>query len=159
MQKFILFILALGLSVFLYLLQTEHISRDDFNINKFKSNTGFILKKNEDFINNNTKKSDIFAFINENEYKVFTFEGDDFNKLFEYQYTDKKYKIPLDAIDAVTGKWIGNRYVIYMIKKGNNYEIYKTEYPTDSPDKIQYFKIKDINFEEYTNSNKIEIKY
>jgi len=157
MQKFILIVLALGLGFFLYLIQTGHISRDDFNIDRLKGNTGFNLKANEESLNDSAKKSDVYAFINDNEYKVFTFEGDDFNTLFKYQYADKRYKIPVEATDAVTGVWIGNRYVLYIMKKENRYEIYKAEYPTDSLDKIEYFKIKEIDLNEYTN--KVEIKY
>ncbi len=157
MQKFILFVLALGLAFFLYLLQNGYISNEDFSINKFKNNTGFIIRKNLDIPDSRINRSDIYVTVNNKEYKIFSFEGDDFNTLYKYQYTDPKYKIPIEANDAVTGVWIGNRYIFYIIKKDNTYEVYKAEYPTDSPDKLEYFKIKVIEETEYTN--KIEIKY
>lgn len=155
--------LAFGLAIFLYLLQTGYISHEDFSVKKFKGDTEFEIRKNPDAIGNAVKKSDIYAIIRDKEYKIFSFEGDDFNKIYKYQFIDTKYKIPVEALDAVTGVWIGNRYVFYILEKkdenGQNttYEIYKAEYPTDQLEKLQYFKIKVIEESEFTN--KVEVKY
>ncbi len=162
MQKFILFILASGLAFFLYLLQTGHISSEDFSIDKFKGNTSFEIRKNTENIDTSVNRSDIYAIIKDQEYKIFTFEGNDFKKLFKYQFVDNKYKVPVDALDAVTGTWVGNRYVFYIKENTNKeknkvYEIYKAEYPTDQLDKLQYFKIKIVEDKDLTNQ--IEVTY
>lgn len=164
MQKFILISLALGLGLFLYLLQIDQISNEDFNIKKLKGKTEFIIKKSD--LNNtdsSVKRSDIYAIIDDEEYKIFTFSGDDFHKLFKYQFSDPKYKIPIEALDAVTGTWIGNRYVFYILEKkdmntGENYfDIYKAEYSTDDVSKLQFYNIKSIK--EYKVDNTFEVKY
>ncbi len=163
MQKFILFVLAVGLALFLYLLKTGYISNEDFNIKNFQSQTKFEIRDNKSSIDSNTKRSDIYAIIKNKEFKIFTFDGDDFNILYKYQYVDNKYKVPVDALTATTGVYIGNRYVFYIIEKKDDngkvvqYDIYKTEYPTDEPSKLQYTKIKSVD--EYEFSDKIEVKY
>ena len=162
MQKFILFMLALGLAIFLYLLQAGYISSEDFSIDNFKGNTNFEIRKNTENIDSKVDRSDIFIIIKGQEYKIFTFEGNDFKKLFKYQFVDNKYKVPADALDAVTGTWVGNRYIFYIkenVNKENNkiYEIYKAEYPTDEINKLEYFKIKVIEDKDLTN--KIEVVY
>ncbi len=162
MQKIILFTLIIGLSIFLYLLKTGHISNENFNIKNFKSETRFEIRANQNELNEIVKKSDIYAIIKNKEFKIFSFEGNDFDELYKYQYADNKYKVPVDAITAVTGVWIGNRYVFYITAKKENgkiiqYDIYKTEYPTDEPDKLQYIKIKSVD--EYEFTNKLEVRY
>ena len=156
MQKFILLTLVIGLGFFLYLLKTNQISQNDFSINKLKPETRFEIRKNP-------TDSDIYAVIGKNEYKVFTFSGDDFKKLLKAEYALNKYKVPFEAKDAVTGTWIGNRYVFYMLEKlsletgKKTYEIYKAEYSTDDVSKLQYYLIKSIEQSETDNST--EVRY
>lgn len=164
MQKFILIALALGLGFFLYLLQVGQISREDFSIKKLQGETGFIIKKSDSSDpNSQVKRSDIYAIIRDKEYNIFTFSGDDFHKIYRYEFPNIKYKVPLEAVDAVTGTWIGNRYVFYILEKNNpdtdkkTYEIYKAEYSTDDVTKLEYFKIKSI--EESEVDNTFEVKY
>jgi hypothetical protein len=149
MQKFIVIVLILGLGFFLYLLQTGQINNYDFNVNSLLNENRFSIKTQiED--NSKTKTSYIYATILGQEYNVFTFSGDSFTRVRVYDFPNQKYKIPLEAIDAVTGTWIGNRYVLYILEKENPdtrkkiFEIYKTEYPTDNTKKLEYFKIKTI---------------
>lgn len=165
MQKFILISLVLGLGFFLYLLQNGQISREDFSIDKLQGATEFVIRKSEIDIDKDSsiKSSDIYAIIQGKEYKIFTFSGDDFHKLLKYEFPDIKYKVPLDATDAITGTWIGNRYVFYIIQKDNvdtkkkTYQIYKAEYTTDNISKLEFYKIKSI--EESEVDNTFEVKY
>lgn len=156
MQKFILLTLVIGLGFFLYLLKTNQISQDSFSINKLKSETRFEIRKN-------TADSDIYAIIGKNEYKVFTFTGSDFKKLLKAEYALDKYKVPFEAKDAVTGTWIGNRYVFYMLEilsletGKKTYEIYKTEYSTDDVSKLQYYLIKSV--EQSETNDTTEVRY
>lgn len=161
MQKFILFMLAAGLAFFLYLLQTGQISQESFNIDKLRGETEFEIRKSTD--NTIAKSSDIFAIIRDKEYKVFTFSGNDFHKLIQAEYPLEKYRVPIGAVDAVTGTWIGNRYVFYILEKPNQdtgkktYEIYKTEYPTDDLSKLKFYLIKSV--EESDVDKTFEVKY
>lgn len=164
MQKFILISLALGLGFFLYLLQIGQISREDFSIKKLQGDTEFIIKKSDSSDpNSEVKRSDIYAVIRDKEYNIFTFTGDDFHKLFKYEFSDPKYKVPLEALDAVTGTWIGNRYVFYILEKkdletgGKSYDIYKAEYTTDDISKLRFYNIKTIAESEVDNT--FEVKY
>jgi hypothetical protein len=165
MQKFILITLALGLGFFLYLLQTGEISSEDFSIKRLQGETEFIIKKSEEEIHKDSKVkySDIFTVVKGREYKVFSFSGDSFKKLIKAEYSLEKYRVPLEAVDAVSGTWIGNRYVFYILQKDNpetgkkTYEIYKTEYSTDDVGKLEYSKIKSI--EEYEVDNTFEVRY
>lgn len=161
MQKFILFILALGLAFFLYLLQTGEISKDAFNVEKFKGDTEFEIRKNNSSFFE--KSSDIYAIIRGKEYKVFTFSGDDFHKLLKAEYPLEKYRVPLTAVDAISGTWVGNRYVFYILEKSNTitkeltYEIYKTEYPTDDLSKLKFYLIKAVDESDVDGS--FEVRY
>jgi hypothetical protein len=161
MQKFILVTLVLGLAFFLYLLQTDQIDQNDFNISNFKSDIYFEIRKNTD--SSAVKSSDIYVVAKDIEYKIFTYSGNDFKKLIKVQYSDPIYKVPLDAKSAVTLTWIGNRYVFYIIEKTDKttnditYEVYKTEYPTDDTSKLQYYLIQSIKKSDL--SNKTEVKY
>ncbi len=164
MQNFILLTLVAGLGFFLYLLQNGQISVEDFNIKKLQGDTEFVIRKSEYNDTNSTiKSSDIYAIIRDKEYKIFNFSGNDFNKLKKFEYSLDKYRVPLEALDAVTGTWIGNRYVFYILEKNNNitgkktFEIYKTEYTTDDISKLKYFKIKSV--EESEVDNTFEVKY
>lgn len=164
MQNFILLTLVAGLGFFLYLLQNGQISVEDFNIKKLQGDTEFVIRKSEYNDTNSTiKSSDIYAIIRDKEYKIFNFSGNDFNKLKKFEYSLDKYRVPLEALDAVTGTWIGNRYVFYILEKNNNitgkktFEIYKTEYTTDDISKLKYFKIKSV--EESEIDNTFEVKY
>ncbi len=161
MQKFILFSLVIGLGFFLYLLKTNQINQDDFSIKKLRGETEFEIRKNT--TDSITKSSDIYAIIGKNEYKVFTFSGDDFNKLLKAEYALDKYKVPFEATDAITGTWIGNRYVFYILEKisletgKKTYEIYKTEYSTDDVSKLKYYLIKSVEQSETDDST--EVRY
>ena len=164
MQKFILITLIIGLGFFLYLLQAGYISKEDFNIEKFKGDTEFVIRKNtENNTDSSTQTSDIYAIIKGKEYKIFSFSGNDFKVLFKYEFADTKYKVPVNATDAIAGTWIGNRYVFYILPsidfetKKTIYEIYEAEYPTDDISKLTYIKIKSISDDEF--NNKVEIKY
>lgn len=164
MQNFILLTLVAGLGFFLYLLQNGQISVEDFNIKKLQGDTEFVIRKSEYSDTNSTiKSSDIYAIIRDKEYKIFNFSGNDFNKLKKFEYSLDKYRVPLEALDAVTGTWIGNRYVFYILEKNNTitgkktFEIYKTEYATDDISKLKYFKIKSV--EESEVDNTFEVKY
>jgi hypothetical protein len=164
MQKFILISLMIGLGFFLYLLQNGQISRDDFSIKKLQGDTEFIIKKSDlSEPDSSIKHSDIYAVVRGREYKIFSFSGNDFKKLIKAEYALEKYKVPFEAVDAVTGTWIGNRYIFYILQKDNTetgkkvYEIYKTEYSTDDIGKLEYIKIKSI--EEYEVDNTFEVRY
>ncbi len=161
MQNFILITIFLGLVFFLFLLRTGEISSEDFNILKFQGDTEFVIRKSED--TNSSRSSDIYAVVRGREYKIFTFSGNDFKKLIKAEYALEKFRVPLEATDAVTGTWIGNRYVFYILQKDNPetgkklYEVYKTEYSTDDIDAVEYTKIKSI--EEYEVDNSFEVRY
>jgi hypothetical protein len=164
MQNFILLTLIIGLGFFLYLLQNGQISTENFNIKKLQGETEFVIKKSEYNDPNSTiKSSDIYAIIQDKEYKIFNFSGDDFNKLKKFEYSLDKYKVPFEALDAVTGTWIGNRYVFYILEKNNKetgkkiFEIYKAEYATDDVSKLKYFKIKSVEEDEV--ENQFEVTY
>lgn len=161
MQKFILLTLVLGLAFFLYLIQTEQINTGNFTATKFKGDTNFEIRKQEsdDYV----KTSDIYVIIKDREYKIFTFSGEDFKKLSKTDYAKAIYKVPPQALHAVTGTWIGNRYVFYILEKENKtektklYEIYKTEYPTDDIELLKYSLIKSVEYSEF--DTKTEITY
>jgi predicted membrane protein len=91
MQKFILFILAIGLIFFLFLLQTGQISKNSFNINNYKKEAEFSIHKNTD-IDSITNSSDIYLTINGQDYKIFTFSGNDFHDLVKFQYPLEEYR-------------------------------------------------------------------
>jgi hypothetical protein len=165
MRKIILIMLCLGLGFFLYLLNEGEIQTTDFSIKKLQGETAFIIKKSEDdtYKDSSVIYSDIFAVLKGKEFKVFSFYGNNFDKLLKAEYPLRQYSVPADAIDAVTGSWLGNRYIFYMISKDNpntgkkTFEIYKTEYPTDATDKPEYYKIKSI--EEYDVDKTFEVRY
>lgn len=162
MQKFIIIILILGLGFFLYLLQTGQISKYDFSINSIFGENKFI-KKTQSEDGSDVKTSYIYADILGQEYNVFTFQGDSFTRIHKYDFPNEKYRIPLEAIDAITGTWIGNRYVLYMLEKENPdtkrkiYEVFKTEYTTDSVKKLEYFKVKTV--EEVVPEKPLDVTY
>ena len=153
--------LILGLAFFLYLLKTNQINEKDFSIKKLKGNTAFEIRKNT--TDSAVKSSDIYAIIEDREYKIFTFSGNDFNKLLKAEYPQTIYKVPLEATDAISGTWIGNRYVFYILQKENKetgnkvYEVYKTEYPTDDVSKFEYYLIKSV--EDSDLNQKTEVIY
>ena len=161
MQKFILLMLILGLAFFLYLLKTNQINQKDFSIKRLQGDTEFEIRKNT--TDSAVKSSDIYVIIKDREYKIFTFSGNDFSKLLKAEYPQVIYKVPLDAIDAISGTWIGNRYVFYILQKENKetgnkvYEVYKTEYSTDDASKLEYYLIKSVEDSEL--SNKTEVTY
>ncbi len=161
MQKFILFMLMLGLAFFLYLLKTNQIDQRDFNIMRLRGDTGFDIRKNTTDLS--VKSSDIYAIIKDREYKIFTFSGNDFDKLLKAEYPQTIYRVPLEATEAISGTWIGNRYVFYILQKEDSktkekvYEIYKTEYSTDSNGKFEYYLIKSVKDTDL--SDKTEVRY
>ena len=161
MQKFILSTLILGLAFFLYLLQTGQINNNTFSVQALKGETEFEIRKNTD--DSSVNSSDIYAIIRDKEYKVFTFSGQDFNKLLKAEYALEKYKVPYTAIDAVSGTWVGNRYVFYILEKIDPntrkkvYEVYKTEYSTDDLSKLNFYQI--LSVDEYSVDNTFEVRY
>ena len=163
MQNFLIITLILGLSFFLYLLKSGQINTEEFNIKNLRGNTEFIIKQLPDD-GSIVKTSEIYAIVKNQEYKIFTFSGKDFNKLSRFEFADNKYKVPLEAKDAVTGTWIGNRYVFYMLETKDKetgkyiYDIYKTEYPTDDLSKLKYTKIKSVNEKDFETNN-FEVNY
>lgn len=159
MQKFILIILILGLGFFLYLLKSGEINSSDFNIRKLKNPVEFTIKKVE--VSGTEISSTIYLNIQDTEYKVYTFTGSSFEHIPRSQYYEKRYDVPLEAKDAVTGTWLGSRYIFYVTQEGTDleavYKIYKTEYSTDSTTAVEYQQIQSING--FEASGRIDVRY
>ncbi len=159
MQKLILVTLILGLAFFLYLIKTGEVDSNDFNIKKLQNPISFTIKKSE--IGGKEIASTIYINIQETAYQVYTFTGSSFEHIPKSEYYMKQYDIPLEAIDAVTGNWLGSRYIFYVTQEGKDlnaiYRIYKTEYPTDSTDPVTYREI--LNIKGSEASNRVEVKY
>lgn len=159
MQKFILFILIIGLLFFLFLLKEGYISKENFNIKNFTSQTYLTYKKSNNPLND--KSSDIYAYIKGKEYEIVTLSSNEFEILTKSEYPLNIYKVPLEAKSAITTTILGQRIIFYIIENNKNgqilYEIYKAEYPTDNISQLEYFKIKTIDQTIY--DNKIEVTY
>ncbi len=159
MQKFILFILIIGLIFFLFLLKEGYISKESFNIKNFKSDVYLTYKTSDDPLND--KSSTVYAHIKDKEYKLINLSNNDFEELTKSEYPLNIYKVPLEAKSAITTTILGQRIVLYILENEQEgkklYEIYKAEYSTDNISQLEYFKIKTIDQTEY--GNKIEVTY
>lgn len=159
MQKFILIMLVLGLGFFLYLLKSGEVDSNDFNVRNLKNPIEFVIKKVE--VSGTEISSTIYLNIYDQEYKVYTFTGSSFDHIPRSQYYEKRYDVPLEAKDAVTGTWLGSRYIFYVTQEGTDleavYKIYKAEYPTDSTDPVEYQQIQSING--FQASGRIDVRY
>ncbi len=159
MQKFILITLILGLAFFLYLIKTGDINSNDFNIKNLKDPVEFIIKKAE--VGGTEISSTIYLTVRGEEYKVYTFTGRSFEHIPRSEYYEKRYSVPLEAKDAVTGTWLGSRYIFYVVQEGTEleavYNVFKAEYSIDSTDPVVYHQIQSIKG--FEASNLIEVKY
>lgn len=140
MKNFILITLIIGLGFFLYLLQSGEISTDSFNIRNLQGAVKFNIVAG-DTKGNGSVRLDVKG----TEYEVYNYSGIDFNHIPRSEYYMDIYRIPLEAKDAITGTWLGSRYVFYVTTEEINgsqmdviYRVYKTEYPTDMPSEINY---------------------
>lgn len=162
MQNFILVTLIIGLGFFLYLIQTGEINSDDFNIRKLQGPARFEIVKSQASAlqNSSTIKLDIKG----TQYDIYTFTGSDFKHIPRSEYYMKIYNVPLDAKDAVTGTWLGSRYVFYVIEENIDgsefnlkYDVFKTEYPTDTKDTVEYTRFK--TFKSLDQTNTLDVRY
>ncbi|MES2985728.1 MAG: hypothetical protein V4686_01215 [Patescibacteria group bacterium] len=162
MQNFILITLILGLGFFLYLVQIGEIDSNDFSIRKLQGPARFeIVKSQASAI---SKSSTIKLDVKGTTYDIYTFTGSEFKHIPRSEYYMKIYNIPLEARDAVTGTWLGSRYTFYVVEEpiGTSktdfiYHIYKTEYPTDSKDIVEYRRYKSIRGLDVRNT--VEVRY
>lgn len=147
-QKSIFVVLILGLSFFLYLLKTGEIDSSTFNIKQLQGPVRFTIGKNatkDDFDNT---LSEIKLLARGTEYPIYTFGGTDFHHIPKSEFYKKEYNIPLDAKDAVTGVWLGDRYIFYVLEigAGNDieYHVYRASFTTDYIGEIEYKQIKKV---------------
>lgn len=163
MQNFIIITLILGLSFFLYLIGSGEIDPSVFSIKRFQGDVQFEISKSNqgEMQNSATLNLDIKGIP----YVIYSFSGMDFTHIPRSEYYMKIYNVPLEAKDAVTGIWLGSRYVFYVTEEPINgseldmlYTIYKTEYPTDSTEPVEYIKYKTIKSLDGVN-NKLEVRY
>lgn len=151
--------LILGLAFFLYLVKSGDIDSNDFNIRKLKNPVEFVIKKVE--VSGTEISSTIYLNIQGAEYKVYTFTGSSFDHIPRSEYYEKRYDVPLEAKDAVTGTWLGSRYIFYVIQEGKDlealYKVYRTEYPTDSTDAVEYKQIQTIKG--FEASGRVDVRY
>lgn len=162
MQNFILVTLIIGLGFFLYLIQTGEIDSNDFNIRKLQGPARFEIVKSQ--ASGIQKSSTIKLDVKNTRYDIYTFTGSDFKHIPRSEYYMKIYNIPLEAKDAVTGTWLGSRYIFYVIEESIEgsefnleYQVYKTEYATDTTDPVQYARYK--TFRSLDNSNAVDVRY
>lgn len=162
MQNFILVTLIIGLGFFLYLIQIGEIDSNDFNIRKLQGPARFEIVTSQ--ASALTKSSTIKLDVQGVEHDVYTFTGSDFKHIPRSEYYMKIYNVPLEAKDAVTGTWLGSRYVFYVIEtpiegttRSFEYEVYKTEYPTDMKDTVLYTRYK--TFKTVDAPGALEVKY
>ncbi|MES2623086.1 MAG: hypothetical protein V4576_01605 [Patescibacteria group bacterium] len=162
MQNFILLTLIVGLGFFLYLIKTGAIDSDDFNIKKVEGPVQFVITPSQ--TSSIEKSSNIQLDVKGAKYDIYTFTGSDFKHIARSDYFMPIYNIPLEATDAVTGTWLGSRYVFYVTEEKLNgsefdlqYHVYKTEYSTDSVEPVEYIHYKTIKGLEV--NNKLEVRY
>lgn len=150
MQKFIFLFLIIGLGFFLYLLKTGEINPDDFSIKKLYGPVYFEISQNSSSDGLGNSLSQIKLNARGQQYIIYSFTGTSFDHISKSEYYDPRYKIPLEAKDAVTGVWLGNRYVFYVMEVKEKdtdtvqYHIYQTEYTTDSTAPVVYNRVKII---------------
>lgn len=163
MQNIILVTLVLGLGFFLYLIGSGEIDPNLFSIKRFQGDVRFEVSKES---SNSLKNSATLSLnIKGTPYTVYNFSDMDFKHIPKSEYYMKIYNIPLEAKDAVAGIWLGSRYVFYVTEEqfGESsidkiYNIYKTEYLTDSTEDVEYIKFKSIKNLDGIN-NKLEVRY
>lgn len=163
MQNFILISLIIALGFFLYLIQSGEVNSNDFSIKKLQAPVQFEIVKSQ---TSGLEKSVTIKLVAKGvEYEVYTFTGSDFKRVPKGEYFMKIYNIPIEAVDAVTGTWLGSRYVFYATEEpiensryNFQYDIYKTEYPKDTQETVTYTKFK--TFKMITaGSNALEVRY
>ncbi len=158
MQKFIFLMLIVGLGFFLYLLKTGEISSDAFNIKRLQPPIQFEISKNSAVDQLDNKLSQIRLSIRGQLHPIYSFTGTSFSHISKNEYYKDIYKIPGEALDAVTGTWLGSRYVFYVteVKENENtsYHVFQTQYTTDSTEPVVYKRVKII--QGYTSINKTE---
>lgn len=145
-QKVIFISLIIGLSFFLYLLKTGDINSSEFNLSILRSPVHFEINKNSSLDDLGNTQSEIKLFARGTGYTIYTYNDTTFDHIPKSEYY--KYKIPLEAPDAVTGTWLGSRYIFYVKEyiadKNTEYHVFKAEYNIDSTDEIVYRQIKVI---------------
>lgn len=162
MQNFILIVLIAGLAFFLYLIGIGEIDSNTFNIKKYTASSMFIVKKLDSI---SLKNSEVLQLdIKGNIFDIFTSTDTEFKRIPRSEYYMKIYDVPLDAKDAMTAVWLGSRYVFYVIeepidesKTNIMYRVYRTEYPTDSIEPVEYRLLKSIRSEDLNNA--IDVRY
>lgn len=162
MQNFILLTLIIGLGFFLYLIQIGEIDSNDFNIRKLQGPARFEIVTSQ--ASALQKSSTIKLDVKGTKYDIYTFTGSDFKHIPRSEYYMKIYNIPLEAKDAVTGTWLGSRYVFYVTEtpiEGTQfsfeYDVFKTEYPTDTKDDVTYTRYK--TFKTVDAPGALEVRY
>lgn len=157
MQKFIFLLLIIGLGFFLYLLKTGEIDPEQFSINKLKGPVYFEISKNSTVDDLANRLSQIRLNARGQSHVVYAFTGTSFDHVPKAEYY--AYKIPLEAKDAVTGVWLGNRYIFYAIevKDGDSdqYHVFQTEYTTDSTAPIVYKRVKIVEGFDVLNTQEV----
>lgn len=150
MQKLIFIMLIIGLGFFLYLLKTGEINPEDFSIDKLKGPVYFEIARNSSFDDLGNTLSQIKLKARNQEYTIYSFTGTNFSHIPKTEYYKPEYKIPLEAKDAVTGMWLGTRYIFYVIEvkekdtDTTQYHVFQTEYTTDSTAPVVYKRVKII---------------
>jgi hypothetical protein len=164
MQNFIIIVLIAGLGFFLYLIQSGEIDSSTFAIRNTKNLVQFEIEKLDSI---SLQKSEVlYLNIKNSKYTIFNSTGISFTRVPRSEYYMNIYDIPLEAKDAVTATWLGYRYVFYVIEEidysskdsaGILYQVYKTEYPTDSVDPVVYKLFKSIRGLDVGNA--IDVRY
>jgi len=162
MQNFILIVLVLGLGFFLYLIKIGEIDSDMFNIRNLQGSVRFEIVKLDSI---SLQKSEVLRLdIKGYPYDIYSFTGMEFKHIPRSEYYMKIYNIPLEAKDAVTGTWLGSRYNFYVVEESINgsefdliYRVYKTEYPTDSIEPVEYTPFKSVRGLDIRNA--VDVRY
>ncbi|MEN9604462.1 MAG: hypothetical protein RJB39_147 [Candidatus Parcubacteria bacterium] len=140
--------LIVGLGFFLYLLKTGEINTEDFSIKKLQGPVYFEIDKNSTKDDLDNVQSQIKLIARNQPYLIYSFIGTSFSHIPKSEYYKDIYRIPLEASDAVTGTWLGTRYIFYVIEIKNEdvveYHIFETENTTDSTAPVVYKRIKII---------------
>lgn len=163
MQNFILITLVLGLSFFLYLIGSGEIDPAMFNITKLQGDVRFEVSKADADQPGNSATLNLV--VKDTPYIIYSFSGMEFKHIPKTEYYMDIYRVPLEAKDAVTGIWLGSRYVFYVTEELINgseldlaYHIYKAEYPTDSTDPVTYIPYRTVKSLDGA-SGKFEVRY
>lgn len=162
MQNFIIVTLIAALAFFLYLIQSGEIDANMFSVKNLQGKTEFSIEKVDSMSLRDSQN--LLLLIKGNPYTIFNATGMDFAHIPKTEYYMKIYDIPLEAKDAVTATWLGVRYVFYVMEEyidGSEldiiYRVYKTEYPTDSTEPVEYTQFKTIRGLDLQNS--VEVTY